>query len=538
MKYISLLILFFSVSIINVQGQSETLILVKDVFDNDVSYAYPNGITAFGNKVVFIGNDGINGREPWVSDGTETGTFMLKDIFPGPTSSMPNTPAETNGYQNKYFIPLNGEMLFEATSDIYGRELWATDGTEAGTHIVKDIALGTPVGGAYNRLIYNDRLYFNASPGANGVYKMWVTDGTEAGTLPFADITIRHHVSAILDGKLYFNADSSGYGAELWVTDGTEAGTRIVKDIAPGIFPTNPKDITAFGNKLIFSGEGPESGYEPFVSDGTSEGTHLLKDIVPGMTPFGSGQSSHPRYFFNFNDRVYFSANDSGIAGEEFWVSDGTEDGTYQFLEINPGPGDGDPIDFTEFDSRLWFGAGYPDSKLWVSDGTEAGTSLFLDEAVNNLTVFDNKLYFFTDGGLGVTDGTVAGTYIIGGNVGTAQPAVIAIIANETRVFVVAKLNEATGFELYVLENSTSIPNFKENEFSLYPNPAADVVNLNFEKPFYSQMPISISDISGRVLIYSQLGAGQSSIQLNTSTLSNGIYIVEVDGLSKKFIKI
>jgi ELWxxDGT repeat protein len=538
MKYISFLILFFSVSIIKLQGQSEALILVKDVFDNDVSYAYPNGITAFGNKVVFIGNDGINGREPWVSDGTETGTFMLKDIFPGSTSSMPNTPTETNGYQNKYFIPLNGEMLFEATSDIYGRELWATDGTQAGTHIVKDIAPGTLVSGAYNRLIYNDRLYFNASPGANGVDKMWVTDGTEAGTQPFADITIRHHVSAILDGKLYFNADSTGYGAELWVTDGTEAGTRIVKDIAPGIFPTNPKDITAFGNKLIFSGEGPESGYEPFVSDGTSEGTHLLKDIVPGMTPFGSGQGSYPRYFFNFNDRVFFSANDGGIAGEELWVSDGTEAGTYQFLEINPGPADGDPIDFTEFDSRLWFGAGYPDSKLWVSDGTEAGTSLFVDEAVNNLTVFNNKLYFFADGGLGVTDGTVAGTYIIGGNIGTAQPAVIAIIANETRVFVVAKLNEATGFELYVVENSTSITNSKVNEFSLYPNPAVDVVNLNLEKPFYTQMPVSISDISGRVLIYSQLGASQSSIQLNTSTLSKGIYIVEVGGLSKKFIKI
>jgi hypothetical protein len=51
-------------------------------------------------------------------------------------------------------------------------------------------------------------------------------------------------------------------------------------------------------------------------------------------------------------------------------------------------------------------------------------------------------------------------------------------------------------------------------------------------------MPVSISDISGRVLIYSQLGASQSSMQLNTSTLSQGIYIVEVGGLSKKFIKI
>ena len=77
MKYIYFLILSFSVSLINLQAQTETLVLVKDVFDNDVSYAYPNGITAFGNKVVFIGDDGINEREPWISDGTEVGTAGL-----------------------------------------------------------------------------------------------------------------------------------------------------------------------------------------------------------------------------------------------------------------------------------------------------------------------------------------------------------------------------------------------------------------------------------------------------------------------------
>jgi ELWxxDGT repeat protein len=538
MKYISFLILSFSVGLINLQAQTETLVLVKDVFDNDVSYAYPNGITAFGNKVVFIGDDGIHGREPWVSDGTEAGTFMLKDIYSGPSPSMPSTPSETNGFQNKYFIPLNGEMLFPAFSDIFGMELWATDGTQAGTHIVKDIAPGTATGGAYNRLLYNNKLYFNATDTDNGVYIMWVTDGTEAGTQQFANINIRHHIAAVLDGKLYFNADSAGYGAELWVTDGTMEGTRIVKDIAPGIFPTNPTDITAFGNKLIFSGDSSVTGNEPFVSDGTEEGTHLLKDIVPGMTGFGSGEGSYPRYFFNFQDRVYFSATDNGTAGEELWVSDGTEEGTYQFSELNPGPEDGNPSDFTEFDSRLWFSAGYPDSKLWVSDGTEAGTSLFVDEEAWNLTVLNNKLYFVAHGGVGVTDGTVAGTYIIAGNIGNAPPAVIAIIASETRIFAVAKLNEATGYELYVIENSTGITNNDENEFSLYPNPAADVVNLNLEKSFNSQMPVTIADISGRVLIHSQLDAGQSSVQLNTSTLAKGIYTVKVGGLCKKFIKI
>lgn len=43
----------------------------------------------YNNKIYFSYNDGINGAEPWVSDGTTTGTVMLKDIYPGSTSSSP-----------------------------------------------------------------------------------------------------------------------------------------------------------------------------------------------------------------------------------------------------------------------------------------------------------------------------------------------------------------------------------------------------------------------------------------------------------------
>jgi len=537
MKYISFLILSFSVGLINLQAQTETLVLVKDVFDNNVTYASPNGITAFGNKVLFIGDDGIHGREPWVSDGTEAGTFMLKDIYSGPSQSMPSAPAETNDYYNKYFTPLNGEMLFPAFSDIFGMELWATDGTQAGTHIVKDIAPGTLNSSPYNKLLYNNRLYFNASAGANGVHIMWVTDGTEAGTQQFANINIRHHISAVLDGKLYFNADSAGYGAELWVTDGTMEGTRIMEDIAPGTFPSNPTDITAFGNKLIFSGDSSVTGNEPFVSDGTEEGTHLLKDIVPGMTGFGSGESSYPRYFFNFQDRVYFSAKDTGTAGIELWVSDGTADGTYQFPELNPGPEDGNPKDFTEFDSRLWFRSGYSDYKLWVSDGTEAGTSIFLDEGAWNLTVFNNKLYFIANGGVGVTDGTVAGTYIIAGNISTTPPAVLSIIASETRIFVVAKLNEATGFELYVIENSTGITNNDENQFNIYPNPAADRIYLNEIKTTGKDLLLIVKDITGRTVISEIIPAGKESVSIDISQLDSGTYIITNGNISRKFVK-
>src|SRR5690242_1622230 len=60
--------------------------------DLGISRSYVGGLTALNGKLFFIGrhsndNSNNNGDEPWVSDGTPAGTFMLKDINPGNASS-------------------------------------------------------------------------------------------------------------------------------------------------------------------------------------------------------------------------------------------------------------------------------------------------------------------------------------------------------------------------------------------------------------------------------------------------------------------
>ena len=42
----------------------------------------------------FVGNDGANGYELWKSDGTTAGTVMVKDIAPGSASSAGKTSSE------------------------------------------------------------------------------------------------------------------------------------------------------------------------------------------------------------------------------------------------------------------------------------------------------------------------------------------------------------------------------------------------------------------------------------------------------------
>ncbi len=78
--------------------------------------------------VYFVADNGINGDELWISDGTATGTVMVKDIFPGLQSSFPNS-----------LTVMNGLVYFRANNGAHGVELWRSDGTAAGTTMVKDI---------------------------------------------------------------------------------------------------------------------------------------------------------------------------------------------------------------------------------------------------------------------------------------------------------------------------------------------------------------------------------------------------------------
>jgi ELWxxDGT repeat protein len=81
--------------------------------------------------VLFAATDGISGTELWRSDGTSAGTVLVKDINPGAADSFPTG-----------FFNWNGSVYFSAIDSLSGRELWKTDGTVAGTMRVKDIEPG------------------------------------------------------------------------------------------------------------------------------------------------------------------------------------------------------------------------------------------------------------------------------------------------------------------------------------------------------------------------------------------------------------
>jgi trimeric autotransporter adhesin len=68
-----------------------------------------------------------------------------------------------------------GNCISSPSDGTKGTELWKTDGTEAGTVMVKDINLGSSNGSPSSLTPFNGTQYFSASDGMNGK-ELWKTD--------------------------------------------------------------------------------------------------------------------------------------------------------------------------------------------------------------------------------------------------------------------------------------------------------------------------------------------------------------------------
>ncbi len=105
----------------------------------------------------FVANDGITGQELWKSNGTEAGTVLVKDIAPGLNSSSPSQ-----------LTNVNGTLYFRAADPSAGYELFKSDGTEAGTVLVKDILPGNADSMPSELTVIGNTLFFTAQDSSNG----------------------------------------------------------------------------------------------------------------------------------------------------------------------------------------------------------------------------------------------------------------------------------------------------------------------------------------------------------------------------------
>lgn len=360
-----------------VWGQKQTL--VKKGFKS----LSVEGIIAIGNKVIFSADDGVNGEELWVSDGSETGTYMLKDINVGAQSGSP-----------KFFRKYGNVIVFEGLVRFNRPQLFRTDGTETGTFQIWDKGYSPkPVEIIVDSTIYlvtNNSLLIKDF---NNFSSKTILDRTISPEIhlfgseksfesiyngPRSEVFIRQYIIRFRDKWLFngYNSTYDEYG--IYISDGTVVGTNKIFTSKSAI--SFVKSETPSGQLAFFSAYNEKTGTELWSTDGTINGTKMVKDISPGE------KSS---FIFELegnsvNNGIVFKADD-GINGTELWFSDGSEIGTKMIKEFIPGYDSGaygcfflDPLDKTA--SFFFNQSKNPGlSQLWRTDGSTNGTKPVAD---------------------------------------------------------------------------------------------------------------------------------------------------------------
>jgi len=472
--------------------------VVSSESDNSSS---PSGLTVFGDKIIFGANDDIYGYEPWVSDGTTNGTFMLRDIL---TENLGSNAGSGPGS----FVLYNDRMFF-MSSTWSGRHLFITDGTSQGTTMVKEVVSSTTYGGDFK--IFQNKLYYNYSDYLYNNNELWSSDGTESGTNIFKDICTPNGGSEPsgffeFNNKLYFTAMVDSIGRELFVTDGTSQNTILFKDInqQQGC-GSAAQQFIILNSTLFFTAADSVHGIELWRTNGDS--ISMVKDICEEC-----GALSYSKLHI-YNNRLYFKAKASEQSNNTLWTSDGTADGTYEILSFDS-TSVVEPESFVNWRGKLIFKAKKQNTlntQLWITDGTIENTKQIFPDSItgwnsigeSELVLFKNEVYF-------------SASYI-----------------------------DTIGVELYKLiidTTSLSISSTMEsssmNNLVVKPNPVSDFFQVELEKDV-NLNEIRLFDINGRVIYFKKSNSYKETIDV--TGIPNGFYILSVKNsngvFSKKIIK-
>lgn len=444
-----------------------------------------------GNNLLYVAGDIYNGESLGIyKTNGSIGAGELVLSFNQPGSFLVTYPMT---------ITMNNVLYFYGSDEVAGFEFWRTDGTTAGTHLVKDINPGT-----------ESSLLFSAS-------KQY-----------FAE----------LNGFIYFGAAEPINGAELWKSDGTEAGTTMVANIDTSEatiaqFGSNPSYLCTYNNEIYFSGYRPVDGRELWKSNGTAAGTVLVKDIASG--------SSNPSDLLVYNGSLYFSAFSQN---QDFTLfrSNGTAAGTVVVKEPAAG-GPGDVREPVVFNEKLYFG-GFHDLgfyAIWFSDGTAAGTNYLplspatFNTSPSNLLATTNYLYFTAtdDQNIGIYRTTSQANQI---NLLTAQ----SFNTNEYNPMfllnncLLARGDAGTsGEEIYTICNQNTQPVGLEESFlvdlTAFPNPAADQLTIESSSDLNEVNDLKLQSLSGKSVNLEYAVSNDGTILITgLSEFNSGVYFLTI----------
>ncbi len=413
---------------------------------------HPANRVPFAQGLVLTGSDPVRGAEPWFLGDAQT-LFPLADLY-----------RSTRGILTTHATRLRDRLLFVADDGIDGRELWVSDGTPSGTGIV-DATPGqqSTVGNSFAQVALGDRVALSILTGASGQGRVLVSDGTVGGTVslpPNAPLWVSRFAVATRGEELFFVSDEVAYRS-----DGTPGGTVQYPWAPTG----RPDQLFALSTRLVLGyryGQMRGTDGQSFAilsvgetsailgqvgdrvvfadlrgvvaTDGTTAGTEVLLPQVVSVhaTAVGrdrlvvaagnavyetDGSSAGTRLLAVAHGGLRILAllpcatrtmllGEDAVHGRELWVADPLL-GTFQLVaDLAPGVLSGVLSAEVCGDGDLVFCAGSDGTdgcEPYLADGTPTGMRRLVDVAVGSgssnptlLAVAGERVYFLADDGV------------------------------------------------------------------------------------------------------------------------------------------
>lgn len=529
--------------------------------------------------------------------GAKAGTFNMVEINPN-AGYCNDLFTDSNKYvygagDLKHFARMNGLLYFVGTDEAYNDELWVTDGTQQGTHKVKEI---NPNGGAHigDLRVVGNKLMFFANETTTALsptddYDLYVSDGTASGTIKTADLNqpfnnlLADQSAGVANGKLVFCTNT-----DVIASDGTIAGTKSLASINISSYTGANNGYCEMNGNVYFL-----VNNDIWKSDGTVSGTVPVKQVADSATNQWPFTFAGP--IKAFNGRLYISATTANWM-TDLYTFDGTATGAVTKVldlpNVNTSAGGmticGGALWFTAYDTlgtglyKISSSGGSPQriadmpnmasfgtDKIFYPNDTYTGFNV-IDAVTNNrstvsktglsfsgtgfsgfgaavMQMGDKLIFTAYDSASGqqvmcISDGTDAGTRIVMPAGVTVQhpfdyqPScgiidVFDFTYYDNKIVVPANFNNA-GRELWFYEESGLVNGIKEtdqNTVSLYPNPTADMVTIDLGQDKDLSADMSVQVLDMNGRIAIQRRMEQNKAELSTADLANGSYIALVN---------
>lgn len=520
-------------------------------------------LTVVNNIFYFAASTNSTGLELWRSDGSAAGTYMLSDIFPGPTGGLATNPFILGSYNNQIF--------FVANNGVAGEELWKTDGTTAGTYLVKDIYPGSGSSNLNPATFYlgNNGFYFAANHPTFG-NEMWFTDGSTANTQLIKDV-VPGTGGMFIFGPPVFSGNNAyyNYANVLYKTNGTIAGTstlNINSMYAAPAYSTSTRSLYSYlqlkNNEIYFLINKTESqiltdtlilckadlnlaGITPLVKASNNQGLTSLPGIWY-MYQVGS------KFIFSFNNNRILCVFDTQLnRGRVFDQSLFGVGPTYSLRFAMP-----------QFGNKLYrpvlaniYFPGYLDLttdslyQLSTNASLSCNGQLIYPFLYHNGNAYklNNKAYFLAEQfGFGLeffeTDFTTAGTFrvkdIFPGGTGLANGKwdycidASMVVQTANNIFFIAD-DGVNGLELWSFVNAPNNPGGGvalrgQNETLrplVYPNPSSGDFHIQSATPLKE---IAVYNALGGLVVLQQNVQAAKEVVVNLDACNSGVYFVRM----------